>query len=407
MKILLSAYACEPNKGSEPGVGWNWALEIANRGHEVIVITRNNNRNAIEDFKNRPKTLTFIYYDLPKRLIWLKKLFGIHAYYLLWQIGIYFKVKRELNIINPDIIHHITFVAIRKLSFLALLGKPFYYGPLGGGESCPKELLRHVKIKDRSKEVLRNITNGIVRYNLFSFIIFSKSKRIFTTTDESKFYINKRFHKKTFSFPAIGVVDLKIDYSKQNNKKIHFLYVGNFIYWKGLQIALEALSILNKSGIDFAFTIVGKGDFDKELKKLASTINIDKKINWINWLPQKELAALYESHDIFLFPSLHDSGGMVVLEAISHGLPVVCLDLGGPGHFVTNSIGYKIDVSKKKYETVVSDFAQALLAMNENRELLKQKSETALKKTKDYSWSNTIEKVYSLIENDFQMKNNK
>ena len=53
MKILLSAYACEPNKGSEPGVGWHWALELGYLGHDVWVLTRANNRPAIEAEQNR------------------------------------------------------------------------------------------------------------------------------------------------------------------------------------------------------------------------------------------------------------------------------------------------------------------------------------------------------------------
>ena len=45
LKVLLSAYACEPNKGSEPGVGWNWLIEIAKLNHKVTVITRSNKKN--------------------------------------------------------------------------------------------------------------------------------------------------------------------------------------------------------------------------------------------------------------------------------------------------------------------------------------------------------------------------
>ena len=43
-KILLSAYACEPNKGSEPGVGWNWAIQLSKMGHIVKIVTRQNNK---------------------------------------------------------------------------------------------------------------------------------------------------------------------------------------------------------------------------------------------------------------------------------------------------------------------------------------------------------------------------
>ena len=65
LKILLSAYACEPNKGSEPEIGWKWATTLSNLGHEVYVITRRNNKELIELYlsKNEYKKLSFIYFD--------------------------------------------------------------------------------------------------------------------------------------------------------------------------------------------------------------------------------------------------------------------------------------------------------------------------------------------------------
>src|SRR4051812_41404394 len=98
MKILLSAYACEPNKGSEPGVGWNWALALSERGYNVHVLTRSNNREAIERVRMRPDSrLTFYYYDLPQRLrFWKHWPGGIYLYYLWWQIGAY-SVARKLH----------------------------------------------------------------------------------------------------------------------------------------------------------------------------------------------------------------------------------------------------------------------------------------------------------------------
>ena len=53
LKILLSAYACEPNKGSEPEVGWQWALNLSEEGHDVYVITRTNNRRNIDSYKKK------------------------------------------------------------------------------------------------------------------------------------------------------------------------------------------------------------------------------------------------------------------------------------------------------------------------------------------------------------------
>src|SRR5215470_8353944 len=88
LKVLISAYSCEPGKGSEPEVGWQWALQMA-RFHNVTVLTRSNNRAGIEAGlatvaeAGRPR---FIYYDLDPILLTLKRRFGLtRFYYALWQ----------------------------------------------------------------------------------------------------------------------------------------------------------------------------------------------------------------------------------------------------------------------------------------------------------------------------------
>src|SRR5208282_3662094 len=87
MRILLSAYACEPGRGSEPGVGWGWATELARSGHQVWVLTRTDNRAAIErDTGASGPCLSFIYYELPE---WVQRWRRFSAvkplYYILWQ----------------------------------------------------------------------------------------------------------------------------------------------------------------------------------------------------------------------------------------------------------------------------------------------------------------------------------
>ena len=82
LKIFISAYACEPQKGSEPGIGWNVVNELA-KYHEVHVLTRSNNREAIEAalIGRNEAVPVFHYYDLPKWLtFWKKKLRGYHLY---------------------------------------------------------------------------------------------------------------------------------------------------------------------------------------------------------------------------------------------------------------------------------------------------------------------------------------
>lgn len=100
-KILISAYACEPNKGSEQAVGWNIVLQLAQH-NEVHVITRANNQNPINDFlsNNKGGNIIFHYYDTPKMFLSLKnKERGVYFYYILWQIGI---IKMALRIAKEN-----------------------------------------------------------------------------------------------------------------------------------------------------------------------------------------------------------------------------------------------------------------------------------------------------------------
>src|SRR4030042_2514746 len=123
LKVLVSAYACEPDKGAERGVGWNWVKQIA-RFHDVCVITRANNRVSIERelCKTPIANLRFVYYDVPKVLsFWKKGARRMHFYYFLWQIDVMRLAKRLVATERIDILHHITFGSIFLPAFLPLL----------------------------------------------------------------------------------------------------------------------------------------------------------------------------------------------------------------------------------------------------------------------------------------------
>lgn len=403
MKILLSAYACEPDKGSEPGVGWNWAIEIAKRGHEVVIFTRSNNKEVIQSVEKFNEILQFEYYDLPIYLMSIKKLFGVHLYYFLWQIGLFFKTKKYLQYNDVDIIHHITFVSIRKYSFLCFLGKPFYYGPLGGGETCPSYLLKNIGFKNYIIEKIRNGLNWSLKFNLLSNIIFRKARIIFVTTDESRNYLNKRHYNKTIVAPAIGIESFKkrVFKKKITAGEFKLLFAGQFIYWKGLQIAFDSLKELKKMDIPFKLTLIGEGPFKKNLQVLAANFGIDENINWIDWLPRGELQKVYKSNDVFIFPSLHDSGGMVVLEAMQQGIPVVCFNLGGPKIFVDNSVGNKVVVTGVSYHQVVISLANELKKIYSESNILAEKSIKRDDWISQFTWENAVDRVYRPIESDF------
>nr|NJM03239.1 glycosyltransferase family 4 protein [Desulfobacula sp.] len=171
--------------------------------------------------------------------------------------------------------------------------------------------------------------------------------------------IPPKFHFKTKVKLAIGISDKwheqDVRVASKSSEKFKILFVGRFLYWKGMHLGLRAIAEVAKQFSDIQLTMVGEGTEESEWKKQAQELGIASKTEWIPWLSKQDLIKLYQTHHLFLFPSLHDSGGMVVLEALAQGLPVVCLDLGGPGVIIDGSCGIKVPVASK-YQDEVIDF---------------------------------------------------
>ena len=399
-KILLSAYACEPNKGSEPGVGWNWALEIVKRGHQVWVLTRKNNQSAIEKFlieNGKIENLNFIYYDLPKwASFWKKGGHGVHLYYFLWQIGILGLAKRKHKEYRFDFVHHITFVSIHQPSFLFLLKQvKFFYGPSAGGDLVPKKFLKSFPFKKRIKELLLNLQNHLLVYDPLRISMFRASDLIFCNSKQTISFLPKKQLFKTHLNLAIGTtVNSITKQKKEENQIFKMLYVGNFLHWKGVHLVLQTFDKINDL-IPSQMTFIGKGNFNE----LETHSKFGKTIECVKWLPQDKLFELYSDYDVMIFPSFRDSGGMVVLEALSHGLPVVCLDLGGPGQIVNETCGSVIETKGKSEIEVAQSLADAILELQQNPLVLEKLRQGAVQRASEFSWDKTVGRVYDVIEN--------
>jgi glycosyltransferase involved in cell wall biosynthesis len=404
MKILLSAYACEPNKGSEPGVGWNWALALRQRGLDVHVLTRSNNRQAIEQAPGRPNSrLTFHYFDLPLWLrFWKHWPGGIYLYYLLWQIGAYKVAKRLHAAERFRLVQHITFVSYRQPSFMGSLGIPFIFGPVGGGEVMPQQFRKSLPLLGKLTESLRDMGNRLIGFDPLMQRTYSSAHVIACATDETLHGIPARFQNKCIVQRAIGIgkTDAPESSGVQTeaiSSKPQFLFVGRLLYWKGLHLILQALERIRDEVPDAKLRVIGKGSDGDWLRQVAKRSRVDDMVEWIDGIPHDEMAKEYQDSMAFIFPSLHDSGGMVVLEALSAGLPVICLDVGGPGSIVDSSCGFSISVSQKPEREIIHELASAMRRILRERELRSELSEGARKRAGELTWSQAANALYSQL----------
>jgi glycosyltransferase involved in cell wall biosynthesis len=406
LRILLSAYACEPGKGSEPGVGWNWALALARRGHEVWVLTRSNNEITIEPEYIRLKLairehLHFIYYDLPRWASWWKKGGrGVYLYYLLWQWGAYQVAKQKHAEERFDLVHHVTFVSVRQPSFMGELGIPFIFGPVAGGERAPWRLRSGYGWRGWMLDAARDAANMLVRFDPLMRRTFAKAERIFVTSRQTRDLVPRGYWSKTqiklaIALDSSGVGELRKERAAQPPR---IFYLGRFLYWKGMHLGLACFSDFLRHYPDARLSMIGSGPDEAHWRHLARQLRIENSIDWVPWVNRAELADIYRNHDVLLFPSLHDSGGMVVLEAMQHGLPVVCLKLGGPGVLVDDTCGIALDTSGHSAHSLIEAMAERLVQLFDNRATLERLSLGARKRASNMDWYSVVEQIYTPID---------
>lgn len=404
MKILLSAYACHPTIGSEARLGWQWAQQLAARGHQVWVLTRETSRSDIETFLGAvecPDNLHFLYHECPRLLPVLKLLKARfrYFYYYVWQWGAHKLARRCHARESFDLVHHVTWVQYRAPSFMGRLGIPFVFGPVAGGESTPWRLRLVSGLRQALVDLLRDAWSVIARIDPMVLRTYRDAMRINVTSPDTLRRLPAWAAPKAHVQLAIAYeppsTPPKVEQPAQQGLRL--LFVGRFLGLKGMSMGLNALARVLKDNPGAALTMVGDGPERDAWRSQAERLGIGARVTWIDWIAHDDVQALYASHDVLLFPSLHDSGGLVVLEAMAQGMPVVCLDLGGPGIMVDATCGIKVAVAQCSRRMVEAALAEALLRLMTEPGLLARLGVGARRRTSQFDWNSLIAGTYGPI----------
>lgn len=226
---------------------------------------------------------------------------------------------------------------------------------------------------------------------------------IVTATRETLDMIPACFRDKSVVCPAIGIEtdefetvlsDLPPASDATPSSRLELLFVGRLLPWKGVHLLLRALSKMKDPRRQVQLTVIGSGPDRARLDRLATELGVIDQVSWIPWMPREELLRTYHKFDIFVFPSLHDSGGTAVLEAMSFGLPVLCLDLGGPSMLVTNECGRVIQTQGATEEQVIASIAAYFAEALANPELMTANSIAARRRAQSLTWKANVERLY-------------
>lgn len=412
MKILMSAYSCEPGMGSERGVGWNMAIEAA-KYHQVWVLTRpDESKQAIEaELERQPiPNLNFVYFTLP---FWQDSLRwgqsgAMQFHYYLWQIQAYFVARKLHREINFDLAHHVTFVKYSSPSFLSFLPIPFVWGPVGGGESAPMPFWADFSPKNKLYETLRWLWRSLGELDLFTQATAQRSEIAYVTTAATANRVKKLGAAQIEIAPETGMspqdLELLARCPLPTTDPVRFISIARLLHWKGFHLGLRAFAQANLP--DAEYWILGEGPELDRLTDLALELGIADRVKFWGLQSRSEVLLKLGQCSVLVHPSLHDSGGWVCLEAMAAGRPVICLDLGGPGQQVTVETGFKVP-AHDPIQTVLA-LASAMTQLANSEDLRIQMGKVGQQRVKNYySWEargRELSKTYAALVSKSQSR---
>lgn len=249
----------------------------------------------------------------------------------------------------------------------------------------------------RLKELMRDLFIAAARFDPLMGRTYSQASLIACTTWDTLQRIPSRFHNKCLVAPAIGIEAPAPQQQQPFPSPPNFLFIGRLLYWKGLHLLLRAMPEVLRVVPNARLTVIGDGRDARWLKRVAESCGIAAHVNWVSSLPHNQLGIAYRSHLALVFPSLHDSGGMVVLEALAAQVPVVCLALGGPGMFVDSSCGIAIDTKNQSEEAIQNALAAAMIQLAQNPSFQQRLAGNCLNRARAFSWRRAAEQLYSAL----------
>ncbi len=377
LRVLICAFACHPDAstGGEDILGWNLVRQMA-RSHDVWVVTTAENREAILAHADSAvaQSLHVVAFDLPRFFRALQHLpGGIQAYTYAWQLGIYPLATRLHRTYAMDCFHHVTYANDWMASFIgAWLPVPYLRGPGGGAHRVPYAFLREFSLRGRIQEYLRTLAQHLFRLDPFFRAGQQRARALLVCNPEALQAIPHQWRHKASPFPVNGVSleDLaRLDAipSRPASGTFRVLSAGKLIRLKGLPLAIRAFARFAQQHPNATFEIVGNGPDRSFLQRVAHDAGVGSRIQFTPWMPRAQFLEALRDCDVFLFPSLRDGGGAVVVEAMAAGQPVICFQLGGPALHVTEECGIRITANT--VEQSEQDLCRALETLYQHPEL--------------------------------------
>lgn len=401
MNYLISAYSVNPYKGSEDSIGWNWVLQYEKNykeGDRIILLTKKFNekdtRKGLEEFNIQHVELVIV--DVPNALNWFREKHSAfhHMYYILWQHWAWLWVKHSG--IRFDVIHHVTMNDYRIPSEMyKAKGAKVIWGPMGGAQVTPRPL----KVYEKNQLVasFREFVNKSCSWNPFYKKALRSYYKIYCINNETQKQISRIVGKDVPLMPELALRDeyKNLPIRKGNNDILKIVFVGRLIGKKGIAFLVDALSLM-PTDMNWELLIFGDGDDHALIEKQIADSGIGKNVKLMGNRPLNQIAEAYQQADVFVLPSLRETSGNVLLEAMAYAVPIVAFDTSFCRLLKEVDCGVFIN-TEQALNNIKEDYCKAIVTLGQDKELAKQMGMNGYKYVNSKL---TWDEKYRIIVND-------
>lgn len=401
LNYLISAYSVNPYKGSEDSIGWNWVLQYEKNykeGDRIILLTKKFNekdtRRGLKEFNIQHVELVIV--DVPNALNWFREKHSAfhHMYYILWQHWAWLWVKHSG--IHFNVIHHVTMNDYRIPSELyKAKGAKVIWGPMGGAQVTPRPL----KVYEKNQLVasFREFVNKSCSWNPFYKKALRSYYKIYCINNETQKQISRIVGKDVPLMPELALRDeyKNLPIRKGNNDILKIVFVGRLIGKKGIAFLVDALSLM-PTDMNWELLIFGDGDDHALIEKQIADSGIGKNVKLMGNRPLNQIAEAYQQADVFVLPSLRETSGNVLLEAMAYAVPIVAFDTSFCRLLKEVDCGVFVNTDQA-LEGIKEDWCKAIVTLGQDKELAKQ---MGLNGYKYVNSKLTWDEKYRIIAND-------
>ncbi|MEZ6116171.1 MAG: glycosyltransferase [Pirellulaceae bacterium] len=399
-RVLQISYACHPGMNSEPGVGWNRAVQSA-KYCDTWVICELQYSSDIERYLSQhgPVAGLHFFYVRTLRLEWLlMQVPGcFYLSYHFWHLRAQRIAKRLHQQHQFDLVHQVGYCGYREPGYGWKLKIPFIWGPVGGTQNLPVRFTFCLGGWKGIGEWCRSLINSLqMRTSRRVFHALRVAKVVIAANSTNQADLSRMAGRPVEQFFEAGCSPEDGVPERSDRSTLRLLWSGQLEAWKAFPLLLRSLA-RQKGSLPFELTVIGQGSQQARWQSMSNQLGLAQHIRWLGALQPAEARLHFASAHALVFTSLRDTTGSALFQALEVGLPIVCLDHQGAKDIVTSACGIKVPVESP--QQVVQDLASALHDLyhlsNEDYDAM---TGNALRRARELSWERLGERINHIYD---------